>query len=78
MEELAQLVGQDPLAYRLAHLDDERGRRVLETVAEAAGWGQDTPEGVGRGMGFARYKDRAPTAQWSRRLRPSTTYGSTD
>jgi CO/xanthine dehydrogenase Mo-binding subunit len=58
MDELAQLVGQDPLAYRLAHLDDERGRRVLQTAAEAAGWGQDTPEGVGRGMGFARYKDR--------------------
>ena len=58
MDELAQLVGQDPLAYRLAHLDDERGRRVLQTAAEAAGWGQDTPEGVGRGMGFARYKER--------------------
>jgi len=58
MDELAQLVGQDPLAYRLAHLDDERGRRVLQTAAEAAGWGQDTPEGVGTGMGFARYKER--------------------
>jgi len=58
MDELAQLVGQDPLAYRLAHLDDERGRRVLQTAADVAGWGQDTPEGMGRGMGFARYKGR--------------------
>jgi nicotinate dehydrogenase subunit B len=56
MDELAQLVGQDPLAYRLAHLDDERGRRVLQAAAAAAGWGQDTPEGIGRGIGFARYK----------------------
>jgi nicotinate dehydrogenase subunit B len=58
MDELAQLVGQDPLAYRLAHLDDERGRRVLQTAAAAAGWGQNTLEGVGMGVGFARYKDR--------------------
>jgi nicotinate dehydrogenase subunit B len=58
MDELAQLVGQDPVAYRLAHLDDERGRRVLQTAAAAAGWGQDRPEAVGMGIGFARYKDR--------------------
>jgi len=58
MDELAQLVGQDPLVFRLAHLDDERGRRVLQAAATAAGWGQDTPDGVGRGIGFARYKGR--------------------
>ena len=58
MDELAQLVGQDPLAYRLAHLDDKRGRTVLEAAAAAAGWGQDTAEGIGRGIGFARYKGR--------------------
>jgi CO/xanthine dehydrogenase Mo-binding subunit len=67
MDELAQLVGQDPLDYRLAHLDDERGRRVLQEAAGAAGWGQDRSEGVGSvgsigsigmGVGFARYKDR--------------------
>ena len=58
MDELAQLVGQDPLAYRLAHLDDERGRRVLQKAAGVAGWGQNRPEGLGVGMGFARYKDR--------------------
>jgi len=58
IDELAQLVGQDPLVFRLAHLRDDRARRVLETAAEAAGWGQDTPEGVGRGIGIARYKER--------------------
>jgi CO/xanthine dehydrogenase Mo-binding subunit len=58
MDELAQLVGQDPVAYRLAHLDDDRGRRVLEAAAEAAGWGRVTPEGIGMGVGFARYKDK--------------------
>ena len=58
MDELALLVGQDPLAYRMAHLPDERGRRVLQAAASAAGWGEPTPEGVGRGLGFARYKER--------------------
>jgi nicotinate dehydrogenase subunit B len=57
MDELAQTVGQNPLVYRLAHLHDERGRRVLQTAAAAADWGLGTPEGVGRGIGFARYKD---------------------
>lgn len=59
MDELAHACGQDPLAYRLAHLSDERGRRVLQAAAAAAGWGLgDTPDGVGRGIGFARYKGR--------------------
>lgn len=58
MDELAEAVGADPLAYRLAHLPDARGRTVLETVAAASGWGGRTPEGVGRGIGFARYKDK--------------------
>jgi CO/xanthine dehydrogenase Mo-binding subunit len=58
MDELAQSAGADPLAYRLAHLGDVRGRRVLRTAADAAGWGTPVPEGVGRGIGFARYKGR--------------------
>jgi CO/xanthine dehydrogenase Mo-binding subunit len=60
MDELAQLVGADPLGYRLAHLGDERGRRVLQAAAAAAGWGNrpDLPEGTGMGIGFARYKER--------------------
>ena len=58
MDELAQMVGQDPLDYRLAHLPDERARRVLQAAALAAGWGQPTPDYVGRGLGFARYKSR--------------------
>ncbi|WP_344942434.1 xanthine dehydrogenase family protein molybdopterin-binding subunit [Sphaerisporangium flaviroseum] len=58
MDELALSAGADPLAYRLAHLGDERGRRVLERAAEAAGWGTPVAEGTGRGIGFARYKDK--------------------
>ncbi|MGH3386561.1 MAG: molybdopterin cofactor-binding domain-containing protein [Nocardioidaceae bacterium] len=57
MDELAAEVGQDPLEYRLGRLGDERGRAVLERAATAAGWGDSMPEDVGRGIGFARYKD---------------------
>jgi CO/xanthine dehydrogenase Mo-binding subunit len=56
MDELALSAGIDPLAYRLTYLTDARGRKVLETAAEAAGWGRPVPEGSGRGIGFARYK----------------------
>ncbi|MGP3956825.1 molybdopterin cofactor-binding domain-containing protein [Nonomuraea sp. 3N208] len=51
MDELAEAAGMDPLAYRLAHLSDERGREVLRRAADAAGW-----RGPGHGLGFAKYK----------------------
>jgi nicotinate dehydrogenase subunit B len=58
MDELALSAGIDPLAYRLMHLTDPRGRKVLETAAKASGWGTPVAEGAGRGIGFARYKDK--------------------
>jgi CO/xanthine dehydrogenase Mo-binding subunit len=59
VDELALAAGVDPLAFRLAHLADERGRAVLEAAAERAGWadrsrGSDT----GFGIGYARYKEK--------------------
>lgn len=57
MDELASAIGHDPLAFRLAHLDDDRGRAVLRRAATAAGWGAQLAPDVGRGIGFARYKD---------------------
>jgi len=58
MDELALSAGADPLEYRLRHLGDARGQTVLETAARAAGWGTPVEEGVGLGIGFARYKDK--------------------
>jgi CO/xanthine dehydrogenase Mo-binding subunit len=59
IDELARAAGADPLAFRLAHLPDERGRAVLEAAADRAGWSSPPPgEGVGRGLGYARYKDK--------------------
>ncbi len=51
MDELAYDSGQDAVAFRVRHLDDARLRRVLERVAERAGWG--TPRGERRGLGVA-------------------------
>ena len=58
MDELAEEADQDPLAFRLAHLRDDRARAVLERAATTAGWGERLPDGCGRGIGFARYKDK--------------------
>jgi nicotinate dehydrogenase subunit B len=38
LDELAEAVQADPVAYRLKHLRNERVRGVLEAVARAAGW----------------------------------------
>jgi CO/xanthine dehydrogenase Mo-binding subunit len=57
MDELAAAAEADPLAFRLHHLDDPRGREVLEVAARAAGWGTALPAGEGRGVAFARYEN---------------------
>ena len=51
MDELARLSGQEPLAFRLKHVEDERLRRVYERVAERSGWGRHP--GERRGLGIA-------------------------
>lgn len=51
MDELAHAAGKDPVEFRLKLLkNDMRARRVLETVAEKAGWGKPAPKGQGRGI----------------------------
>jgi nicotinate dehydrogenase subunit B len=56
LDEAAGVAGADPLEFRLAHLSDQRGRRVLELAATAAGWGRAVPDGTGLGLGYGRYK----------------------
>lgn len=58
MDELADAAGADPLEFRLRHLGDDRARAVLEHAAQEAGWGSSRADGVGLGIGLARYKER--------------------
>jgi len=51
MDELAYAAGQEPLAFRLAHVDDPRLRRAFEHVAQKSGWGRKPAER--RGLGIA-------------------------
>jgi nicotinate dehydrogenase subunit B len=64
MDELAVRASQDPLAFRLAHLrstGQARAAAVLQKAADMAGWTAtrpaNKPEGWGRGLAYARYKN---------------------
>ncbi|ESW62576.1 MAG: isoquinoline 1-oxidoreductase subunit beta [Rhodobacter sp. CACIA14H1] len=50
IDELARTAGIDPLEFRLAHIDHDPSRKVLEAVADLSGWGTTT---AGRAKGIA-------------------------
>jgi isoquinoline 1-oxidoreductase subunit beta len=53
MDELAHVVEQDPLAFRLAHLQDPRLRAVLEDAAGRFRWNERRSARGGVGVGLA-------------------------
>jgi CO/xanthine dehydrogenase Mo-binding subunit len=63
MDEVAVELGVDPVTLRLKHLDDPRARAVIERVVALSGGGPGKRAtrgavAVGRGLGYARYKNR--------------------
>src|SRR5688572_29722629 len=56
MDECAAVAGADSLEFRLTHLQDPRGRAVIEKlVPEWRSWKR--PDGRGHGIAFAKYKN---------------------
>ncbi|ONS17069.1 aldehyde dehydrogenase, partial [Burkholderia cenocepacia] len=68
VDECAALIGVDPLAFRLRHLQDLRATELLQAVADRAGWTPRAPRPTnereerdasrlvhGRGIAYARY-----------------------
>jgi CO/xanthine dehydrogenase Mo-binding subunit len=57
LDEIAAERGEDPVAFRLRYLRDERAREVIRAVARRAKWKPEKQPGIGHGIGFARYKN---------------------
>jgi isoquinoline 1-oxidoreductase beta subunit len=61
VDELAHLMGEDPLQYRLDLLKDPRAKKVVETAASLADWSRKR-EGRGLGISFAAYGPAPPVS----------------
>ncbi|MBZ9731499.1 molybdopterin-dependent oxidoreductase [Salegentibacter sp. JZCK2] len=58
MDRLADKAGEDPVAFRLKHLEDQRAKDVLKKVKEMT-LGVELLESEGLGFAFSRYKNSA-------------------
>jgi nicotinate dehydrogenase subunit B len=57
LDEIAAERGEDPVAFRLRHLRDERARDVIRAAARLAKWKPAPKPGIGYGVGYSRYKN---------------------
>jgi CO/xanthine dehydrogenase Mo-binding subunit len=63
MDEIADDLGLDPVAFRLSQLEDLRAQAVVKTVADQVNWlarrqSLAQKEGWGLGIAYARYKSK--------------------
>jgi nicotinate dehydrogenase subunit B len=61
VDEIAQAAGEDPVAFRLRYMAEDRARAVIEAAADKANWqpaARPRGDGHGRGFAFAQYKNR--------------------
>lgn len=73
LDEIATASGSDPVALRLAHLDDARGVALVRQVSERAGWTPAAPHAAaaagnvrrGRGFAYAHTVDHDAGQSWS-------------
>ena len=68
IDELAHGLGEDPLAFRLKRLDDERLATVLRVAAERFGWTGGTWDHAGEGRGALRAAETADKVRVGRGL----------
>jgi isoquinoline 1-oxidoreductase beta subunit len=63
IDEMAYAAGRDPLEFRIELAEPEHAPSagVLRAVGEMSGWTGSTPDGIGRGVGFA-YSFGTPVA----------------
>src|SRR4051812_40846834 len=57
LDEIATERGEDPVAFRLRHLRDERAKDVIRAAARRANWKPEKKPGIGYGIGYSRYKN---------------------
>src|SRR6202012_5543225 len=57
LDEIAAERGEDPVAFRLRHLKDERAKDVVRAAAKRAGWKPAAKAGNGYGFAYSRYKN---------------------
>ena len=57
LDEIAAERGEDPVAFRLRHLKDERAKEVIRAAASRANWKPSAKPGIGYGAGYSRYKN---------------------
>lgn len=50
VDKLAEMLKIDPVEFRMAHLKDDRVKKVLQTVAKKGNWGRKLPKGMAQGV----------------------------